>query len=124
VTSPLPICLIEDDLLMGETLCDRFALEGFKLDWYRDAASGERALSSKRYALVISDLRLPDRHGSELYRNLLGQYPALPPFIFITGYGTIDSAVDLLKLGACDYVTKPFDLDALVERVRKLLSAQ
>ncbi len=123
MTSTLPICLIEDDLLMGESLSDRFALEGFRLDWYRDAASGERALCSKRYAVVISDLRLPDQHGADLYRHLLGKLPALPPFIFITGYGTIDSAVDLLKLGACDYITKPFDLDALVERVRRLCQA-
>jgi DNA-binding NtrC family response regulator len=114
------LCLIEDDEIMGESLSDRFRLEGFAVDWHRSAGAARKALAEHSYAVAISDINLPDESGEALFRELLGQKRALPPFVFITGYGTIDSAVQLVKLGAADYVTKPFDLDQLVEKARAL----
>ncbi|GAB1232225.1 sigma-54 dependent transcriptional regulator [Ferrigenium sp. UT4] len=115
------ICLIEDDEIMGESLCDRFTLEGFRVDWLQTGLEGQRAVRNKPYCLVISDIHLPDLNGEELYAQLLEeQKMALPPFLFITGYGSIDRAVRLLKLGAADYISKPFDLDSLVEKVHQL----
>ena len=119
--SGLPrLCLVEDDQIMGESLCDRFRLEGFAVDWMRDTASARRSVENRAYAAVISDILLPDGNGEALYRELLALGRPLPPFVFITGYGTIDGAVALLKLGAADYVTKPFDLEQLVAKVRAL----
>jgi DNA-binding NtrC family response regulator len=69
---------------------------------------------------VISDIRLPDLDGGVLFEQMRGTLRPMPPFIFITGYGTIDRAVELLKLGAADYVTKPFDLEQLLAKVRAL----
>ncbi len=114
------ICLIEDDPIMGESLCDRFVLEGIAIDWYRTAGEAEAALRSGIYAVIISDIRLPDREGGELFLAEQKRGTILPPFIFITGFGAIDRAVELLKAGASDYITKPFDLDQLVEKVRML----
>ncbi|MFZ5508518.1 MAG: sigma-54-dependent transcriptional regulator [Pseudomonadota bacterium] len=115
------ICLIEDDPIMGESLCDRFQLEGFSYDWARTGADAERALARTDYAVVVSDIRLPDRDGGELFLALQARAGAAPPFVFITGFGAIDRAVELLKAGAADYVTKPFDLDELVDKIRALL---
>ncbi|HSD60969.1 MAG TPA: sigma-54 dependent transcriptional regulator [Burkholderiales bacterium] len=123
MTAPPRICLVEDDAIMGESLCDRFALEGIAHDWHRDAGSALDAISRQAYALVISDYRLPDMSGEELFERLLKSRRWLPPFIFITGYGSIDKAVHLLKLGAADYLTKPFDLDRLVDKVHALCAA-
>lgn len=123
MTATPRICLVEDDPIMGESLCDRFALEGIAHDWYRDAGSALDAISRLNYALVISDYRLPDMTGEDLFERLLKARRWLPPFIFITGYGSIDKAVHLLKLGAADYLTKPFDLDRLVDQVRSLCAA-
>ena len=121
MTLPKPkICLIEDDLIMGESLIDRFDLEGFDHDWHRNGKDALAALRSRHYELVISDIRLPDITGDVLFKQLLGEHVRLPPFVFITGQGDIDSAVSLLKHGAQDYITKPFDLDALVEKIRNL----
>ncbi|MBA3904982.1 MAG: hypothetical protein C0522_15115, partial [Rhodocyclaceae bacterium] len=94
------LCLIEDDEIMGESLSDRFRLEGFAVDWHRSAGAARKALAEHSYAVAISDINLPDESGEALFRELLGQKRALPPFVFITGYGTIDSAVQLVKLGA------------------------
>ncbi|OGS90364.1 MAG: transcriptional regulator [Gallionellales bacterium GWA2_60_18] len=114
------LCLIEDDEIMGESLCDRFALEGLRVDWQRTGAEGLRAVTGKHYDLIISDIHLPDLNGEEVFERLLATGQALPPFIFITGYASIDRAVRLLKQGAADYISKPFDLDQLVEKVCQL----
>jgi DNA-binding NtrC family response regulator len=114
------LCLIEDDEIMGESLAEHFRLEGFEVDWCRSGAEAERALTGTRYAVVVSDIRLPDRNGGELFLDLAGRLPMLPPFLFMTAFGTIDRAVELLKAGAADYITKPFDLDVLVDKVRGL----
>jgi len=109
------ICLVEDDEIMGESLCDRFTLEGLRVEWHQTGSEALRAISNNNFDLVISDIHLPDLNGEELFTRLLASKSDLPPFIFITGYGSIDRAVQLLKQGATDYITKPFDLDLLVE---------
>ncbi len=117
----LPLCLIEDDEIMGESLQDRFQLEGFEVEWLHTREAGARALATKRFGAVVSDINLPDGDGGQLYLDLRAHDPDPPPFVFITGYGAIERAVDLLKAGAADYVTKPFDLDRLVEKVREVI---
>lgn len=114
------ICLIEDDALMGESLADRFELEGLAFDWHRTGVSALTALRQHDYALVISDIRLPDLTGDALFEQLLAQQHSLPPFIFITGHGDLETAVRLLKKGAQDYITKPFDLDALIDKIQAM----
>ena len=120
---PRLLCLIEDDEIMGESLCDRFELEGIAFDWHRTGNAARIAVSSGRYAAVVSDIRLPDIGGDELYLSLKSCGVRLPPWLFITGYGSIDRAVGMLKAGATDYITKPFDLDALVDKLAELLAA-
>jgi two-component system response regulator AtoC len=114
------LCLIEDDDIMGESLLRLLNLEGFEVAWYRSATDAMVAIGERWFALVISDIRLPDRDGGELFMELKQRHHMLPPFLFMTAYGTIDRAVDLLKAGAADYVTKPFDVDVLVQKVRSL----
>jgi len=114
------ICLVEDDPIMGESLRHRLELEGFAHDWHRSARSALACIGQKRYAVVVSDIRLPDLGGDEMYGQLQASGRPLPPFVFITGYGSIDRAVQLLKMGAADYITKPFDIEQLVEKVRAL----
>lgn len=114
------ICLIEDDQIMGEALSDRLDLEDFECDWFQTGQDALKALSHKRYDAVISDIQLPDINGEDLFVQLKATATTLPPFVFTTGYGTIDRAVRLLKLGAHDYLTKPLDIRALLETVKHL----
>jgi len=114
------LCLVEDDEIMGESLVQLFRLEGFAVTRCRTAAEAAAAIEARRFAVVVSDIRLPDRDGGELFLELKERQPRLPPFLFMTAYGTIDRAVDLLKAGGADYVTKPFDVDVLVQKVRGL----
>jgi DNA-binding NtrC family response regulator len=112
------LCLIEDDVLLGETLADRFRMEKIGFDWHQTGAEALRGFARHRYSVVLCDLRLPDTTGTAIFDSLLVQ--DRPPFIFMTGFGTIDEAVSLLKAGAEDFVTKPFNLDTLMERLRRL----
>ena len=118
---PPEICLIEDDAIMGESLKERLVLEGFTVDWCESGTQALEHLRRRHYDAVVSDIRLPDIAGDELFRRMLTDPQShMPPTVFITGYGTIESAVALLKLGAADYLTKPLDPRALVEKLRGL----
>ncbi len=114
------LLLIEDDEIMGESLGQLLGLEGFEVTWARTAEAGRQALGTANFCVVVSDIRLPDRNGGDLFLELRAGQTNLPPFLFMTAYGTIDRAVALLKAGAADYITKPFDVDVLVQKVRGL----
>lgn len=117
------LCLVEDDEIVGDALADRFDLEGFDCSWFRTGRETLLALQHRRFDLVVSDIRLPDMSGEKLFSKLLEDAAPLPPYVFITGYGEIDQAVRLLKLGATDYITKPFDIETLLEKIRVLAGA-
>jgi DNA-binding NtrC family response regulator len=115
------IAVIEDDPIMGESLNQYLELEGCRVEWWR---SGREALAGLRRAapdLVICDIRLPDMSGEDIFRTVSSE-AAAPPFLFMTAYGQIDHAVALIRAGAGDYVTKPFELDDLISRARALIS--
>jgi len=114
------ICLIEDDEIMGEAIVDRFGLEGFDCVWFKTGEAARGALCRESFQVVVSDIKLPDIDGETLFEELQGAGLALPPYVFITGHGAVDRAVRLLKLGAEDYLTKPLDIRALLEKVHAL----
>ncbi|WP_296809515.1 sigma-54 dependent transcriptional regulator [Thiocapsa sp.] len=114
------VCLIEDDPIMGEALVQRLELEGFAVVWHRTGCDGMRALAAGVADLAVIDVNLPDLSGADLFARLLDERVRIPPSLFITGYGSIEDAVRLLKLGAADYLTKPLDPTALIEKLRAL----
>ena len=113
------VCVIEDDEIMGEALADRLGVEGYACDWFKTGLAAKKALGAKQYGAVICDINLPDINGEDLFMQLSDSERAVP-FVFITGYGKIDAAVRLLKLGASDYLTKPLDIHALLESLQRL----
>jgi DNA-binding NtrC family response regulator len=115
------LCLIEDDPIMGESLSDRFLLEGFSLDWFTRGRTALEAIRAKHYDVVISDVRLPDVSGEDVFIQSSGVVDEVPPFVFITAHASVERAVAMLKRGAHDYVTKPFDISELVGKVRRVV---
>ena len=107
---------------MGASLVQRLALEGADVQWHRQIARALPAIRTPRKALdaVICDIRLPDGTGEELYDTLTRTgHP--PPFLFITGQGGIDQAVRLIRSGAADYLTKPFEIGAFLKRLATII---
>jgi two-component system, NtrC family, response regulator HydG len=112
--------LIEDDPVMGESLVQSLSLEGCHVDWWKTGEEALRGLRAKNPDLVICDIKLPDINGDDLFRQLAGAWQ-VPPFLFVTAYGDIDQAVAIMRVGGSDYVTKPFDTSAFIERARSLI---
>lgn len=108
------ILIVEDDATLGASLRQRLELEGFDVRWARSAGEATRALQASRPDIILSDIRLPDGDGETVMRRHFASF-GLVPVIFMTAYGDIDQAVRLVRDGALDYVSKPFDLDSLVE---------
>jgi DNA-binding NtrC family response regulator len=116
------LVLIEDDAIMGNSLVQRLELEGAEVTWVRQAVRGIAAVRTPRKPVdaVICDIRLPDGSGEEIFATVSRSIPP-PPFLFITGQGEIDQAVRLLRAGGADYMTKPFDMSALLGRLAQIL---
>jgi DNA-binding NtrC family response regulator len=114
------LALIEDDPIMGESLAQRLKLEGAKVCWWRNAADAMAALPQATIDAVICDIRLPDRSGVDLFRSISRDRKA-PPFLFITGYADIEQAVGLMREGARDYLTKPFEMSEFLTRIEQAL---
>ncbi|WP_276200662.1 sigma-54 dependent transcriptional regulator [Chelatococcus sp. XZ-Ab1] len=117
---PVTIALVEDDPIMGESLVQRLSLEGLTVRWWQRGREAVSALREARVRAVVCDIRLPDIDGETLFREI-ARRPDAPPFLFITGFGDIDQAVRLMRAGAANYVTKPFDLEDFLVRLAELV---
>lgn len=119
------ILVVEDDGGLRRLLVDEFREAGLEAE---SAASAEDALSSLRAAapsLIVTDLRLPGMQGIDLMREVENfEFEVPPAFVVITAFGSIEEAVDALKRGADDFITKPLDLEHLRLRVHRLLELQ
>ena len=111
--------LIEDDPVMGESLVQRLALEGITVKWWQSGRDALKDLATFKPQAIVCDIRLPDLDGEYLFRESV-QTPDAPPFMFITGHGDIDQAVRLMRAGAADYITKPFEMDDFLFRLAEL----
>ncbi|NKE43446.1 sigma-54-dependent Fis family transcriptional regulator [Roseomonas frigidaquae] len=115
------ILLVEDDPVMGGSLAQRLRLKGYGVDWAHGAAEAAAALARRLPDLLLSDLRLPDGSGEELFlahRERLAGTPVL----MMTAYAGIDQAIRLLKAGADDFLVKPLETADLLGRVEALLA--
>lgn len=114
------IGLVEDDPIIGESIVQRLRIEGATVSWWRTKAEAVPGLGAALPDLVVCDLKLPDGSGEEVFQAARRVGPA--PFLFMTAYADIDQAVRLMRAGAGDYVTKPFEMAQLLERIRLLLA--
>ena len=96
--------------------------KGPKFVWWQSCAIALENLPACSPDLVVCDLRLPDGTGEDLFRAASAA-PDASPFLFVTGYGDIGQAVRLMRNGAGDYMTKPFEMTDFLSRVRQLLRA-
>ena len=92
--------------------------DGYRVLTAADGATGLQAFQAESVDLVLSDVRMPEMDGIELLTRLKGMQPDLP-VIMLTAHGTINSAVEAMRLGAFDYLTKPFELDDLQRTINR-----
>jgi len=114
------LLLVEDDVMIGESVLDLLRAEHYAVDWVRDGEMAETALQAQVYDLVLLDLGLPRRDGLEVLRSLRRRKERVPVLI-ATARDSVEQRIAGLDAGADDYVLKPYDLDELLARIRALL---
>lgn len=120
MAQPESILLVEDDRGLRELLTEELEAEGYKVTACRDASEGEQALGETPPDLLISDLRLPDASGLTLLPVAKNIEPP-PAVLIITAFGSVQQAVEALKAGADDFLTKPLEMDHFLLAVSRLL---
>jgi DNA-binding response OmpR family regulator len=114
------LLLVEDDLMIGETVRDVLRAENFAVDWVRDGDAADTVLQTEQFDLVLLDLGLPRLDGVEVLRRLRSRKDTTPVLI-VTARDAVQDRVAGLDAGADDYVLKPYDIDELLARIRALI---
>jgi nitrogen regulation protein NR(I) len=122
MNNPAKILLIEDDAGITDTLQRVLAEEGHEVVVRKRGDDGLACASGESFNAVITDLRLPGLDGLELIRQLHAAQPRLP-IILVTAFGTTETAIEATKLGAYDYLLKPFNIPEMIELVRKAVDS-
>ena len=117
------IALVEDDEDLRASLRQVLSLAGFTVEAFPAAPPALAAIGADWPGVVITDVRMPHMSGIDLFRALHARDPDLP-VILITGHGDVAMAVDTLKAGAWDFLTKPFDPEALVAATQRAATAR
>ena len=104
------ILVVDDEESIREFLEIMLKKEGYEVTTAEDGAKAKEILTKKSFDMIISDMQMPNVTGIELLRHVRESYPDLV-FMIITAFGTTETAVEAMKLGAYDYLTKPFKID-------------
>ena len=120
---PTSILIVEDDLTFSLMLKTWLGKKGFQADTVSNIARARRELTDKHYDIILSDLRLPDEDGIALL-NWMRRKDIAIPLIIMTGYADIQSAVQAMKCGANDYISKPVQPDQLLKKIQEALQSR
>jgi two-component system response regulator PilR (NtrC family) len=114
------ILVVDDEESIREFLEIMLKKEGYEVTCAEDGAKARDVLAKKSFDMVISDLQMPNMTGIELLKFVKESYPELV-FMMITAFGTTESAVEAMKMGAYDYLTKPFKIDEVRMNIQNAL---
>ncbi len=117
------ILIVEDKESMAQMLKETLEPEGYEVMIANNGAEGIRMLKENRVDVVLTDLRLPKKNGLEVLKASKSENPLIP-VIVMTAYGSVETAVNAMKLGAYDFITKPLDTDYLQLLIERSLKDQ
>ena len=115
-----PILVVEDEAIMRESLRDWLTEGGYQVETTEHGEEALKTIAERDFGILILDLRLPGKDGLEVLREAKAQNPQLKGII-ITAYPSVQTAVEAMKIGAIDYLPKPFNLDALEKLIQETL---
>ncbi|HKP55214.1 MAG TPA: HD domain-containing phosphohydrolase [Polyangiales bacterium] len=112
------ILVVDDEEVIRDILADFLSMEGFEVRTAADGNAALRELTRGHCDIVLSDLKMPNMGGIELLDVISREWPQLVTII-MTGFGTVETAIDAMKRGAYDYIMKPFKMEEVVHTVRR-----
>ncbi len=118
----MKVLIADDERNIREIVARLLDLEGIECRQAENGLAALRVLEEDEIDVVVSDLKMPGMDGLELFRSLKETDPDIPA-IMISAFGQADDAVQALKLGAYDYIVKPFDPDVLIHRIKNAAKA-
>jgi DNA-binding NtrC family response regulator len=110
---PKHLLIVDDEKALREAVAERLSDHGFVVEQADNGEDALRRLADFAYDVLLTDLRLPGIDGRQVLEAAIERYPEIVAIV-ITGYGTVKDAVDAIKQGAADFITKPFQFDALL----------
>jgi DNA-binding NtrC family response regulator len=110
---PKHLLIVDDEKALREAVAERLSDHGFVVEQADSGEDALRRLADFAFDVLITDLRLPGIDGRQVLDAAIERYPEIVAIV-ITGYGTVKDAVDAIKQGAADFITKPFQFDALL----------
>jgi response regulator RpfG family c-di-GMP phosphodiesterase len=124
LTSPAPrVLVVDDEKVIREILADFLSLEGFSVAVAPDGLSALERLGQESFDMVISDLKMPNIGGLELLEQIKIHHENVLTVI-MTGFGTVETAIEAMKKGAYDYILKPFNVEEVIHIVHRGLETQ
>ena len=114
------ILIIDDEPLMRISLSDALKIEGYNINSVASGYDGLKAIRETSYDVIITDLKLPEVDGLQILKACK-QYSPGTKVLMITAFGSVETAVEAMKQGAYDYVTKPFSMEELILIVKRLI---
>lgn len=117
------IFVVDDDNAVRDALSLALRTEGYNVEAFSNAQTLLNVVRMRSPAAIVLDVMLPDQSGLDVLKLLKGEaYPA--PIVLITGHGDIPMAVEGIKLGAFDFIEKPFSIDSLLNQIKSAISTQ
>jgi putative nucleotidyltransferase with HDIG domain len=117
------ILVVDDEKFIRDIIADFLGMEGYDVRVAEDGVEAVGELRRSRFDLIISDLKMPKMGGLDLLREVSGVYPDTMTII-MTGFGTVETAIDAMKRGAYDYILKPFKVEEIMHVVQRGLEKQ
>ena len=117
------ILVVDDEKVIREILADFLSMEGYVVHAVEDGVEAMKELKKRSYNLVISDLKMPNMGGLELIAKVTEE--SIPVItVIMTGFGTVETAIEAMKKGAYDYILKPFKVEEVIHVVQRGLEKQ
>ncbi len=114
------ILIVDDDISLCTVLKDELAEVGYSVDYVNNGDDAFQYLSRNNVDLMLLDLKMPGKDGFDVLKELNDQSIA-SKIIVLTAYADVKSAIDSAKMGASDFISKPYDFDELLITIRKVL---
>ena len=116
------VLIVDDDQAMAETLTKAMTRRGFLVAWKTSAVEALALLDEQDFDVVVTNLHMEGMNGFALCERIAANRPDVP-VVMITAFGSLDSAVGAIRVGAYDFITKPFDVEMLAADARRARSS-